>query len=288
MKVIIDTTAIVENIKQAESLANIPISLMFKDFYEDIYPHIKDRISNKVFGLNLDGSVCYSIGKARKNNSGSIITSFSDFLKFNKLGIKDFYIPINAEDNREGLSIYEVDKLCKEIRLVSDCKLHGMITSGCISDKAPDPASLYSICGCLSKQLDSISIGGSYWLGQLKDYKFHDIISDIRIGEFMLYGTIPYNDTSINGTNGIELKCKIIGIYPDRNEFIIDCGYNMANIDKCKLISPTCFLQYVDSSSEYSIFKYISLGNMKIGDELTFIPDYKSLVKLRYADREFK
>lgn len=37
MKVIVYTKNIIENIEKAQTLVNIPISLMFKDFYEDIY-----------------------------------------------------------------------------------------------------------------------------------------------------------------------------------------------------------------------------------------------------------
>ncbi len=78
MKVVVYTDNIIANIEKAESLVNVPVSLMFKDFYEDIYAHVKDRVNNKVFGLHLNDSICYSIRKAGKNNCGAVVTSVSD------------------------------------------------------------------------------------------------------------------------------------------------------------------------------------------------------------------
>lgn len=48
MKVIVYTKNIIENIEKAQSFVNVPIPLMFKDFYEDIYEHISDKIRNKI------------------------------------------------------------------------------------------------------------------------------------------------------------------------------------------------------------------------------------------------
>ena len=67
MKVIIYTDHIVDNIKKAETLVNRSISLMFKDFYEDIWSHICHRVNNDIFSLHFDNSVCYSIGKSHRH-----------------------------------------------------------------------------------------------------------------------------------------------------------------------------------------------------------------------------
>ena len=41
-----------------------------------------------------------------------------------------------------------------------------------------------------------------------------DFISDVRIGEYMLFGTIPYNEDEYKlGRNGIELSTKVIGVF---------------------------------------------------------------------------
>jgi predicted amino acid racemase len=292
MKVIVYTKNIIENIEKAQTLVNIPISLMFKDFYEDIYEHIADRVTNNIFGLHLKNSICYSISKAVKENKGAVVTSFSDAWRCLNIngdtghGIREFYIPINACDNREGLSIYEVRKLSDEIRMLSNSHICGLITSGCLNENHPSEKELYSIWSKLRNNIESISLGGSFWLGQ--DSKLPGFISDVRIGEYMLFGTIPYcNDKQKKGLNGIELQTKVIGVFPERGQLILDCGYSMADLDKCH-IDYHKDLKYVDSSSEYTIMECEHVSDYCIGDVVTFVPNYKSLVKLRYAEYEYR
>ena len=292
MKVIVYTKNIIENIEKAQSFVNVPISLMFKDFYEDIYEHISDKIRNKIFGLHLKDSICYSIGKAVKGNSGAVVTSFADVWKYLTIngnarqGIHNFYIPINACDNREGLSIYEASKLVNEIRILSSSHIYGLITSGCLNENHPSEKELFRIWNGLRNDIESISLGGSFWLGQ--NSKLPSFISDVRIGEYMLFGTIPYCvDKEKQGLNGIELQAKVIGIYPERNQLIIDCGYSMADMYKCRIYYHTD-LKYEYSSSEYSIMQCEHVSDYRIGDVIYIVPDYKSLVKLKYAEHEYR
>ncbi len=292
MKVVVYTDNIIANIEKAESLVNVPVSLMFKDFYEDIYSHVKGRVNNKVFGLHLNDSICYSIGKANKNNCGAVVTSFSDVWKYCYSSdpvnseMRSFYIPINANDDREGLSVYEASKLANEIRTISNAHVYGMITSGCLNEKHPSEELLYQIWDKLKDCVESISLGGSFWLG--KDGKLPEFISDVRIGEYMLFGTIPYYlDWKKIGLNGIEIHTKVIGVYPERNQLILDCGYSMVDMDKCKVKNYEG-LEYVDSSSEYTIMESSKVAYFKIGDVVRIIPNYKSLVKLRYAEHEYR
>ncbi|WP_106828085.1 type III PLP-dependent enzyme domain-containing protein [Parabacteroides pacaensis] len=292
MKVVVYTKNIIENIEKGQSFVNVPISLMFKDFYEDVYEHITDKVKNKFFGLHLKDSICYSIGKAVKENSGAVVTSFSDVWKCFNIngegcyGIRNFYIPINADDNREGLSIYETSKLAYEIKMLSSAHVYGLITSGCLNKNHPSEEKLYRIWNSLRHCIDSISLGGSFWLG--KNGKLPNFISDVRIGEYMLFGTIPYcDDKEKLGLNGVEVQTKIIGIYPERNQLILDCGYSMADLDKCR-IDYQKDLKYVDSSSEYTIMQCDHVSDYRIGDLVRFVPDYKSLVKLKYAEHEYR
>lgn len=292
MKVVVYTKNIIENIEKAQSFINVPISLMFKDFYEDIYGHIADKINNKIFGLHLKDSICYSIGKATKDNSGAVVTSFTDVWQYLNIngsacrGIHNFYIPINACDNREGLSYYEASKLANEIRMISNSHIYGLITSGCLNENHPSEKELYRIWKKLRDNIESISLGGSFWLGQ--ETKIPEFISDVRIGEYMLFGTIPYCDYEVRkGLNGIEIETRVIGIYPERNQLILDCGYSMVDLDKCQ-ISDCTNLKFVDSSSEYSIMECDYVSDYCIGDVVMFVPNYKSLVKLRYAEHEYR
>lgn len=288
MKVVIKTDALLSNIQKASMLSNKPISLMFKDFYEDVYPGIKDKIDNKIFSLNIEGSVCYSLGKAQTVHSGAIVTSVADAWRYSReCGINEFYIPIDAYDEREGLCVYDASCLAQDIKSLFDAKLYGMITCGCMNERHPYTDNLAAIWEALKDDVLSISLGGSFWLG--KDMKLPDFISDLRIGEYFLFGTIPFHrDNYKQGDNGIEIHSKVVAVYPERNKLLIDCGYAMADIDKSVITGGHNELQYVDSSSEYSIFYTQKASSYKKGDIVKFVPNYKSLVKLRYADKEFR
>lgn len=289
MKVVIYTDSIIKNIKKAETLVNRPVSLMFKDFYEDIYEHIRGKVSNSVFSLHFDDSVCYSIGKSHRRQKGAVVVTEYDAMDcVAQRAISNIYIPINAHDYREGVCLFQAAKIGEMIRLCSnDAHAFAMITSGCMNGKRPAIKELHGIWSKLNRWIESISIGGSFWLGQNEDLP--DFISDIRIGEYMLFGTIPYNDEKEKlGKNGIELITKVIGVYPERNHVLLDCGYSMADMGECKCLDEN--LAFLHSSSEYTIMKPINTacGDYCIGDTVSFIPNYKSLVKLRYAEREFR
>ena len=289
MKVIIYTYRIVENIKKAETLVNRPVSLMFKDFYEDIYEHIKDEVRNNIFSLHFDDSVCYSIGKAHRNQKGAVVvTEYDAMACIAKTGINNVYIPINAYDYREGVCLFQAAQIGKMVHSCSDnAHAYAMITSGCMNGERPTMKELHGMWGKLNGWIEAISIGGSFWLGQNEDLP--DFISDVRIGEYMLFGTIPYNDEKEKlGKNGIELITKVIGVYPERNHVLLDCGYSMADMGECKCLDKN--LSFYHSSSEYTVMKTVNTTcpDYCIGDTVSFIPNYKSLVKLRYAEREFR
>lgn len=282
MRVEIDVDKIIRNIKKAEEIADRSISLMFKDFYEDVF--YKVNPGNKIFSKTIENSICYSIGKATKKHKGCFILSYGEFLyNYHENRIREFYLPINAKDDREGLSVFDVVQLCKAIkRIHNDAKLYGIVTSGCLNEKHPSISELEDIWRKTEEFLDSISIGGSFWLA--KD-KIPEFVSDIRIGEYMLFGTIPYDEqSSLLGENSIEIKAQIIGVYPEREQVIIDCGYTMADVWACNIKDKS--LGFVDCSSEYAILKSKS-GRNYLGEEITIIPNYKSLVKLKDAERYY-
>ena len=288
MKVTIYTDNIVKNIKKAETLVDVPVSLMFKDFYEDIWEHIHHRVDNSIFSLRYEDSVCYSIGKASYGQKGAVVATTLDAMNsvVDKC-INHIYIPINAFDNREGLSLFESKQITKAVcKLNENVCVYGMITSGCLNANRPSINRLHEIWSKLNGHIESISIGGSFWLGQ--DKTLPEFITDVRIGEYMLFGTIPYYEGEEKlGLNGIELQTEVIGVYPERNQILLDCGYSMADMAECRCLDKN--LVFSDSSSEYTIMSVCGdSSNYCIGDIVTFIPNYKSLVKLRYAEREFR
>lgn len=279
MRVLINRVALEENIKKAKTLSQgVPVSLLFKDFYEDIYDEISPDVQD-IFSMNIEGSNCYAIGKATKKHKGAVITSVSQMR--DDLALQRIYIPINAHDDREGLAIEDVKRLSQEIKSIGPYEVIGMITSGCLNERAPKLEELHNIWNHLKGYISSISLGGSYWLGRKE--KLPKFIRDVRIGEYMLFGTIPYNlDWWRFGDNAILVETGVIGVYPERNHIIIDCGYSMAEPDKFDY--PTG-LFYVDSSSEYTIL--YTTKDYKVGDKMLIKPNYKSLVKLRNAVRKY-
>ncbi len=282
MKVEIDIAKIKRNIDKAKSLTSSSISLMFKDFYEDINTHLGD-VGCRIFSKNIKNSICYSLFNASEEHSGCFVTTYGDYI-FNRTvnGIKEFYVPINANDEREGLCIEETIKLCKKIKAHDDSVvIYGAITAGCLNEKHPAKEEMQEIWDNVFPYMKSLSIGGSFWLA--KD-KLPNYVGDIRIGEYMLFGTIPYNSNeALRGECAITIKAKVIGVYPDRNQVIIDCGYALADVKDCTLVKPG--LRYIDSSSEYSIFEVD--GEVSFGEEIELIPNYKSLVKLKDAQRYY-
>lgn len=284
MKVIVDTEKIRYNISKAIEMKGNGVSLMFKDFYEDIYPHVvTSRNAKNIYGLHINGSICYSIGKATQANKGALITSITDAIRcITECKIREFYIPLNAHDDREGLTLQEARLLAEELHHLGDVEVHGLITSGCMNEFRPTMYELDSAWAQLSEYICDISLGGSFWLGV--DEEIPDYVKEFRIGEYMLFGTIPYNtERKKRGKNGITLQTTVIGVYPERHHILLDCGYSNADMDKCKCLDVR--LQYVDSSSEYTIM--YTPYTYKEGDVVEFIPNYKSLVKLRYARKEF-
>lgn len=279
MKVLIDRLALERNIEKAKTLSRgVPVSLLFKDFYEDIYSEISTDVRD-IFSMNIEGSNCYAIGKATRKHKGAVITSLEQMR--DELMLERVYIPINAHDNREGLTIADAKILAQMVKSKGEYDVIGMITSGCLNERAPKMEEICNIWDELKGSVSSLSIGGSYWLG--RDDLLPDFIREIRIGEYMLFGTIPYNNDRLKlGQNAITIEAEVIGLYPERNHIIIDCGYSMAEPDKLEYPNG---LFYVDSSSEYTIL--YTTDNYELGDKVAIRPNYKSLVKLRHAVRKY-
>lgn len=282
MRVLINREALKSNIEKAKTLSRgVPVSLLFKDFYEDIYDEIGD-CGCDVFSMNKTFSNCYAIGKVNERHAGAVVTSISQLENADYITLKKVFIPIDAYDNREGLSVDNARFLAHAVKVIyPEVQVIGMITSGCLNERAPKMTDLRDIWYKLGDKIESISIGGSYWLG--RDEELPNFIRDVRIGEYMLFGTIPYNnDKEKLGTNAINIEAEVIGVYPERNHILLDFGYAKAEPDKC--VYPDG-LFYVDSSSEYTIL--YTTKHYGIGDKMLVKPNYKSLVKLKDAVREY-
>ena len=279
MKWKINLSALERNIEKARLLVNKPIALMFKDFYQCIYPNLNLH-DVRCFGISIPNSICYSLGKATAMNDGALVISKNEVRRCLDLGLRTLYIPINAHDNREGLSVSNAINLLRDIR--SECngiELVGLVTSGCLNEKHPNIDELWSLWYQLGSFLNGFSLGGSFWLGQ----SVPDFVTEVRIGEYMLFGTIPYYTGDREGDNGIEIETSVLAIYPERGQIIVDCGYSLADMKDCKPIEAG--ITVIDCSSEYTILE--TRREFNAGETIRFVPNYKSLVKMRHGRIDF-
>lgn len=309
MVIKIDRKAIAYNINKAERITRgVPVSIMLKGFY-DYLADIECVNTRKLYSQSIPNSVCYALHSAGSLHTGAVVADFDDFVEcYRDRGIKEFYIPFNALDDREGLDERRCKRLALRIRKAfDDVKLYMMITSGCLNDKHPglnhieDKWRVWA-----SAFFNGVSLGGSFYLSELESYisaterrvycesgAVIDVhladpprfITDVRIGEYALFGTIPFcNQKHLFGHNAITVESEVIGVYPDRRQIVVRGGYSEIDTDKCTLLSGG--LTFSDVSSEYTIYNDPFL-RYKICDKVEVVPDYKSLVKLQYVAREY-
>ena len=106
MVIKIDRKAVAFNINKAENIAvGIPVSIMLKGFYEYI-ADIECVSARKIYSQGLKNSVCYALHSATSRHSGAVIADFDDFMEcYRSCNIREFYVPLNADDDREGLDM---------------------------------------------------------------------------------------------------------------------------------------------------------------------------------------
>lgn len=282
MKLIIDEKAIVNNIEKAKALVTTSaISVMLKSFYEYLEKVVPEGTT--LFSKTIKGSVCYSINEANENHSAAVVICIDDVMRLYQLGVKTFYIPINALDDREGLSVSDALFLAKIINALDGVSCIAMLTSGCINEKSLTLTALTELWNKkLKGVMTGISLGGSFYL-QKRVPKF---VTEVRIGEYMLFGTIPYcSNVSLFGTNALSVEMEVVGVYRERKQIIVKGGYEHIDTKDSKLLSGG--IEYVDSSCDYTIYSD-PFDKYSVGDKVLVVPSYKSLVKLRYVEREYK
>lgn len=289
MKMIADIARMQGNISKAHELVGKDISLMMKDFYDDIYEHL--GVEAKVFAKRIERSVYPTIGGEKYYHSGTFAVSKSD-VKEAFDSHQDVYIPINLNDDREGLSACEVFDLVEYANNINKSlrKIYISVTTGCINNNQPEKTfrELCSLCDLMPSCVTGVSVGGSYYLqyNGIGSERLPDRVSDVRIGEYMLYGTIPYCDrVEIFGENALSVEMKVVGVRRDRQHIIVSGGYSQIDTKDSPLLSGG--LEFVDSSSDYTIYRD-RFNRYKEGDTIEVVPSYKSLVKLKYVEREYK
>lgn len=304
--VIVDLTKLRFNINKAADLckeSGIIPSVMIKNFYTALWIGVEASITGvKVWATSIQDSFNYIIGRSDPDtHSGGIVVDLDEVISLSAQCLSrsgnpfKVYIPINAGDGREGLSVETAIALRKasEIYEGSGFKVRGaVITSGCINGNAPTPEELRALIVRLrSNGFDYISVGGSYYLGKLFDGDLEDIgIDEIRFGEYAIYGTTtPYHETpeDFRGYSSVTVEAPIAAVYEDRNEVLVMIGQTSVDTDKSTLLTEG--FKFKACSTEYTILEY-SGQVPNIGDKVTLVPDYHSLIKLftQAPDKEIK
>lgn len=293
MQVKVDLQAIEENITRIISAyPDMKFSVMVKNFYSDT--KIADiAIKNKVglWSNNLAGGINYILNANNiHKHLGGIVLDLNEVRKLSTMCLQhkrsfQGYIPIDAGDRREGLSLRNailLKNLASEYENEYFTISSAMITSGCTNGIAPSLDELRTMAEVLKMNgFNYLSIGGSYYLGRLFTGQLDNVgIDEIRFGEYALYGTTtPYFDVPDRwrGKEAIRVFAKVIWVYPDRKQFIVDVGQCKMDSDKSRVVSDD--YSFSSCSTEYTVLNYEK--NMpSVGDEVEFVPDYHSLIKL--------
>jgi len=290
MQINIEVENIVSNVKEAENIcldSGITVAVMVKDFYSKL--RIQDRIENKIWSSKgVKNSYNYILFKNNIwRHKGGLVTTIDEVQKLSK-SCKRYkrkfqgFVPINMFDDREGLSMFNA------IRLIRFAKYYEnkyftlkavSFTNGCLKDD------LFSVDTLLKSILklrligvNYVSVGGSYYLGKLLNDKLKKAIDEVRIGEFVLYGTIPFHDKKDYkiGLNALDVDMEIIAIYEDRKQALLKGGSSDLDTDLSELVSKG--FEFVSVSTEYTIVKYEN--KPLLGDTVKFIPNYHSMIKL--------
>lgn len=168
-------------------------------------------------------------------------------------------IPVNDLENREGVTISKAKKIAKGRNVTI------WLNYGCANNILPSYSHLNNKCKAIKKEIPNakISIGGSLFLG----YKLiPNLINEIRIGEALLVGNIPYFGLTYN--NPFKLKINVIKRFKDR--LLLDIGNN--NLTNDTVIKNCTILSISD---EYTVVKPINDKYNK--NVVTAIPSYKTL-----------
>ena len=175
---------------------------------------------------------------------------------------------IDALDNREGISLFESEKLPLEIRQKSTA----IVNTFCSSNHIPTECELSLVVKELYNQnFDKVSLGGS----MLLYYDFNQY-NEIRIGEALLTGySTVYNEYFEKLVNPFIIKEKMIKCEPlgnFHNRVLINKGFlEVGGFTNAKVISCTTDFTILEIENRYC---------NRNENEVALAPDYFTLIKL--------
>lgn len=274
MRYIVSREILNRNIDAAQTLIGLrKLSLMFKEYYERLFPLISKRPTGEIFSINLKDSVCYALGKSNEKNKSALVNNIMDVKLLYEKGMSQFYIPIDTYDGREGLPVYEAKLLAEAIHEFFGNKtlVTGMVTNGCINDLHLKTKEEWNdLWSAFGNHLTGLSVGGSYWLDKVKDLP--EFVTDVRIGRFMLFGYIPYSNKEY-GRNCMVIEGNVLGVNLRQQKVMVDIGD--AYCDPVQCVPYNEDLVFTESSSNYAMYTTPQASRYYIGQRLLFTPNYK-------------
>lgn len=219
---------------------------------------------------------------------------------------------VDCGDHREGLSFDKVYHLIKKYyeKIPSNLKIAGLATTlGCNFGVLPSIENL-SILNTLSirlgdllgYKLETISVGGSIILKMILDKKLPSFITQIRIGEALLLGTIPAYvlDHPQLRQDAFTFKCKIVeldikpnfstlskGLDASGKQYLVSeektilqgiLNFGILDTDVRGLIPQNIKLTFCNQNSDYTMVE-INDDPKDIPQELCFKLNYVSLAQ---------
>ncbi len=173
-------------------------------------------------------------------------------------------VMVDDKDNREGVSITELDKFATKLKKAGmDMPKTCFINYGCCTGWHPNKEVVERGVYEARKYFEEVSVGGSF---VLKHVDILDKIDKVRVGEYLMMGTIPHLYSS---DDTITIEAEILQTKTD-GDILLDLGYQ--NITKNANPQIKCV------NSDYSVVSESPLHNYSKGDMYRIKPDYTSFI----------
>lgn len=276
-------------------LSNICISLLSKDKLEESFYNFDEVYLSSEFALQ------FYIGLAVRHSHINLRLTFL----------------VDCGDHREGLTPSSVYELIRKHHhhLPKNLQVAGLATTlGCNFGVLPSQKNL-ALLDSLSKQLnellpyslDTISVGGSIILKLILDNKLPSYVTQIRIGEALLLGTIPAYGIAHPSLHldAFEFCCSVIELEEKPNfsglekgvdalgkeHFVSDkkvilqaiLDFGILDTDMSGLTPKNANIEFCNQNSDYTMVEVCQEAN-SLPLVLSFKLNYRSLAQALNSD----
>lgn len=268
MKIEISSGNIWYNFHHAKRICDnlgVQFTLYCKSFYEEYL----DFIDCTKWTNSKENTRCYKLYEYEYSKFDSSLHISGKTLE-KVIGLTDHsvFIPLAHLEEREGVTIDEA------INLINYCErnkiqVDGFVLNyGCVDSKLPTFNELNDYLDKIKYIFGDqmkISIGGSYFLSWTN---MPEAVSELRIGEFILNGKIPYVNKQI-GKIGVKAKYRILS--QNKDQILIEAGYSNLAFD-------TIFegLKIKSINTEYTILEKLD-KRMLFGEYVDARLSYKNM-----------